>query len=71
MRLLMNLRLERLERALTQEEIAEEVGIPQSTWSRAERGFRIQPSSARKIAKYFDRRPKEVWDFDDAEAAAA
>jgi transcriptional regulator with XRE-family HTH domain len=68
MRLLLNLRVERLERCLTQEEIADEIGVTQSTWSRAERGLNIEPASARKIAEYFERKPKEVWDFGKAAA---
>lgn len=69
MRLLVNLRVERLERALTQEEIAEEVGIPQGTWSRAERGLNVNPATARKIADYLKRKPREIWDFGEVVAA--
>ena len=68
MRLLINLRLERLERGLSQGVMAEEVGITQSTWSRAERGLKIEPSSAKAIADYFGRKPKDVWDFSEVAA---
>jgi DNA-binding XRE family transcriptional regulator len=70
MQLLISLKVARLERALTQEEIAKQIGIPQSTYSRAERGLPVNPSAARKIARYHDRKPNQVWDF-DTEAAAA
>lgn len=70
MRLILNLRVERLERCLNQEDMADAVGVPQSTWSRAERGEKVNPDTARKIAKYFKREPGEVWDFDEEPAAA-
>lgn len=70
MRLILNLRVERLERGLSQKAIAKKCGVTQSTWSRAERGLKIEPDAARKIATYFERIPGEVWDF-DTEAAAA
>jgi len=68
-RLLKNLRLERFERCLSQEEIAEAIGVSQSTWSRAERGLPIDASSATLIAKYFEEKVKDVWAFDEAAAA--
>ncbi len=70
MQLILNLKIERLERCLTQEEMADAVGVPQSTWSRAERGLEVSPGTARKIAKYFQLEPREIWDL-DPEAAAA
>lgn len=70
MQLIFSLETERLERCLSQEEMADAVGLPQSTWSRAERGFPVSPGTARKIAKYFDRKPGEIWDF-GAKAAVA
>lgn len=70
MKLLINLKVERLERGLTQEEIAAAANVAQSTWSRAERGLGISPSEARKIAVYLDRKPSEVWDFTGETAAA-
>jgi DNA-binding XRE family transcriptional regulator len=69
MRLLMNLRLERFERCLSQKEIADIIDVSQSTWSRAERGLPIDATSAGKIAKYFDEKVKDVWDFNEAAAA--
>ena len=66
----MNLRVERLERCLTQREIAKAIGVSQGTWSRAERGLNVNPDAARKIAQFFECKPREIWDF-DTEAAAA
>lgn len=71
MRLILSLEIERLERCLTQEEMSEAVGIPQSTWSRAERGEQVSPGTARKISKYLKREPREVWDFGTFDEAAA
>lgn len=69
MQLILDLKTERLERCLTQDEMADAVGIPQSTWSRAELGLPVAPSTARKIAKHFKRKPGEVWDFTPKAAA--
>jgi transcriptional regulator with XRE-family HTH domain len=55
-KLVVNLRVERLERGQSQAEIASAADVAQSTWSRAERGVPISPGEARKIAKYLDRK---------------
>jgi transcriptional regulator with XRE-family HTH domain len=60
----MNIRVERLERGLSQEDIADEAGVSQATWSRAERGLEISPSERKKIADFFERTVGEVWDLD-------
>lgn len=65
----MNLKVERLERGLTQEEIAGQAKVSQSTWSRAERGLALNPNEARKIAAFLDKSVGEVWDFNEAAAA--
>jgi transcriptional regulator with XRE-family HTH domain len=68
MRLVISLKTERLERGLTQRDMADEVGVSQSTWSRAEKGENVNPSAAKKIADFLERKPKEVWDFGEVAA---
>jgi len=67
--LIFNLKVERLERGLTQGEAADKAKVNQSTWSRAERGFAISPGEARKIARFLNKKLIEIWDFDEAAAA--
>lgn len=66
MRLTFDLRSERFERGLSQERIAEDAGVAQSTWSRAERGKPIAPGEAQKIAEFLGRRVSEIWKFEVA-----
>lgn len=70
MELVFSLKRERLERGLTQEEIADKAGVNQSTWSRAERGLPISPGEARKIARFLEKKLTTIWTFDDEAAAA-
>jgi transcriptional regulator with XRE-family HTH domain len=69
--LIFSLKVERLERGLSQDKIADQAKVNQSTWSRAERGLAISPGEARKIARFLDKKLTDVWDFDDEKAAAA
>ena len=48
------LRLARVMRGLTQDQVATATSIDQAMISRAERGFRVSPIVRRKIAEMFD-----------------
>lgn len=61
---------ERLERGLSQEEIAAEIGVSVDVYRNAERtGRRPHPGNARKFAVYFERRVTDIWPV-DTEAVA-
>lgn len=64
MRLKRSLKVERLERGMSQKSAAEAAEVTQSTWSRAERGRGISPGEMKKIADFLACNVADVWDLD-------
>jgi DNA-binding XRE family transcriptional regulator len=61
----MNLTAERLNRGLTRNQAAEQIGIARATLVAAEDGRSIAPSSAKQIADYYGCRVTDIWPVDD------
>src|SRR6266849_680215 len=54
------LRVARVERGLTQEELAQEIGLGVSTIRRAEQWFPLNIKTQRILSNYFEKTPKEL-----------
>ncbi len=54
------LRVARVERGLTQEELAQEIGLGVSTIRRAEKWFPLNIKTQRILSNYFEKTPKEL-----------
>ena len=59
-----DLQAERLNRGLSQEAIADEIGVSRRIWQRAESGLGVSPRNAFTIASYFDAKVTELWEPD-------
>lgn len=59
-----DLRAFRLNRGLSQEAIAADVGITRRAWQRAESGLGVRPRHALAIANYVGRSVTELWPED-------
>jgi DNA-binding XRE family transcriptional regulator len=51
----------RTDAGLTQAELAERTGVPESVVRRAEAGAYPRPGWRLKLAAYFDRKPSDIW----------
>jgi transcriptional regulator with XRE-family HTH domain len=67
----MNIVAERLNRGLTQEDAAREIGIARATLDRAERGESIQVAKAKRIADFYGVQVTDLWPVDAPERTAA
>jgi DNA-binding XRE family transcriptional regulator len=56
---------------LSQEALAEKVGISAETIRRIENGSRPQPATAKKLADYFEVKPTDLFDIERASDEAA
>ncbi len=59
-----DLRAERLNRGLSQEAIAAQVGVTRRVWARAESGRGVAPRHAVKIASFLGLSVTELWPQD-------
>lgn len=62
---------ERLNRGMSAEAIAGEIGIPPHVYRHTEKGGRPTPANALKIASFFDRKVTEIWPPDPQPAQDA
>lgn len=69
----MNFLAERLNRGMSAEAIATEIGIPPHVYRHTEKGGRPTPANALKIATFFGKTVTEIWppEPQEGEEAAA
>lgn len=67
----MNIIAERLNRGLSRNEAARQMGIAQKTLVAAEDGRSISPSSAKAIADFYGVRVTDLWPVPNDDAATA
>lgn len=64
----MNLTVERVNRGLSLNEAAREIGVARGTLRRAENGEMPKPSQAKKIADFYGVRVTDIWDVSGSPA---
>lgn len=65
----MNFLAERLNRGMSAEAIAAEIGIAPHVYRHTEKGGRPTPANRLKIATYFGKSVTDIWPPDEQEAA--
>lgn len=65
----MNLTAERLNRGLSLLDAATRIGVSRGTLARAERGLGVHPSSAKRIADFYDVQVTDIWPVEPKAAA--
>lgn len=63
-----NLTAERLNRGYSIRRLGKEIGVPEQSIRRVERGERVSPENAYKIAAFYGYKVTDLWPLEDAAA---